>query len=363
MASAPRLRVHSLLARSQRQLSTFSGHSVSTTATRTPRRIGGGGAGSSALRGLQSFAHSHSQTRALSLWPFRRGGQAQQQQQQQQQQQPEPDALSAADTPTPTATTTAPDATAGTSTAMSSADTTTAATTTDLAAPPSYNGVDAIDSVVAATTADGASTSGALDLAALPDGLGYLHALGLDYGWGPSALMQALLETLHFAGGVPWWAAAVGASVLIRAALVQPTLGASDSAARLGRIKDQLQPLNERMLAHYRAGEQAEAMALRQQVAALQRRNGVQPWKAFLPLLQIPFAFGMFRVMRGMAELPVPGLEDEHWLWVRDMSVSDPYYALPVLTGGMLYLTLKVLPRDHDRDCDCDCQREWWCNE
>ncbi|KAI5302535.1 hypothetical protein KEM56_000603 [Ascosphaera pollenicola] len=153
--------------------------------------------------------------------------------------------------------------------------------------------------------------------------------------------MEYVLETLHFTGGLPWWGSAIAASLIIRMILVKATIGASDTAAKLNLVKDTTKPLNEKMMAAYSAGDQAEMMLYKRKVMKIHEQNGIKTWRAFLPMLQIPFGFGVFRVMRAMADLPVPGLEEESVLWMTDVSVCDPYYVLPVATGAMMYFAMK----------------------
>lgn len=65
-------------------------------------------------------------------------------------------------------------------------------------------------------------------------------------------------------------------------------------------------------------------------------------WRLFVPMLQVPIGFATFRLMRGMADLPVPGLDDGGFLWLTDLTQSDPYFILPIVTGIAFHLTFKV---------------------
>ena len=50
--------------------------------------------------------------------------------------------------------------------------------------------------------------------------IGYLHSLGLDYGYGPTSMVQWLLELVHIWTGTPWWAALIITAITIRAAFI-----------------------------------------------------------------------------------------------------------------------------------------------
>ncbi|KAJ5948977.1 hypothetical protein N7454_002284 [Penicillium verhagenii] len=181
----------------------------------------------------------------------------------------------------------------------------------------------------------------AIDIASIPEHIGYLKALGLDYGWGPSSMMQWTLEHIHMWTGMPWWASIIGCGILIRLALLKPMLDASNQGAKLHNLKPVLNPVRARMLKAASEKNNIEVQRLRAESKQLQKDNGIHLYKSFIPMLQAPLGFGMFRVLRGMTELPVPALLNEQVLWLNDLTVSDPYLILPIISAYCLYRTLK----------------------
>ncbi|OJJ33023.1 hypothetical protein ASPWEDRAFT_116382 [Aspergillus wentii DTO 134E9] len=181
----------------------------------------------------------------------------------------------------------------------------------------------------------------ATDINLIPEKVGYLKELGLDYGWGPSAMIEYVIEHLHIWGGMPWWASIIGAGVLVRLALLKPVLGAADTSARMQSIKHIVNPLRSQMMAYGKEGNQAEMTRARAELQDVHIRHGVKPWKSFLPLIQIPFGFGCYRVVKGMTSLPVPGLASEQLLWLQDLTVADPYYILPAITALSMHLSFR----------------------
>lgn len=180
------------------------------------------------------------------------------------------------------------------------------------------------------------------DITTIPERIGYLKELGLDYGWGPSALMQYLIEHVHIYSDLPWWASIVAVSVLSRAILFKPVMNASESAARMTNVKDKIDPLRARMVALTREGKQQEAQMVRAELSQLHKDHGIKPWVSAIPMLQMPLGYGCFRTVRGMTSLPVPGIAAESVGWLNDLTVSDPTFILPAAAAGMLVLTLKV---------------------
>ena len=173
--------------------------------------------------------------------------------------------------------------------------------------------------------------------------LGFLKEMGLDYGWGPTAFMESLLEHVYVYLGTPWWAS-IGISILIvRAALLKFYIDAADSSARRQAIKHLTDPIDMRIQA---ARDQKDQGALRKawfERKVLLNSAGIKWWKSAIPLVQIFLGFGTFRLMRGMSTLPVPGLDTGGFLWILDLTQSDPYFVLPVATAAAYYWAFKVL--------------------
>lgn len=176
----------------------------------------------------------------------------------------------------------------------------------------------------------------------IPEKIGYLRELGLDYGWGPSSIMEWLIEHFHITSGLPWWGSIIAAGLFIRLALLKPSIDASDNGARVASIKHQVDPIRQRMMYHARNRNQREQMVAHAEIKDIQAAAGVSTWKSFVPMLQVPFGFGTYRVVNGMTSLPVPGLAIEEFGWIRDLTLADPFFILPVATSVVMYFTLKV---------------------
>lgn len=219
---------------------------------------------------------------------------------------------------------------------------------TDSTAPTAANGVPpaATDSEFSLNT----NSFPELDDAALldfPQQVGYLAQLGIDYGWGPTSILQWGLEHLHFTMGLPWWGSIVGLTIVTRLVLLWPVVKANEMSVRVREArKDPLYKATaDKMLNSYSSGKPLSAIELqetRMQIAVLNQRMGIKSWMMFLPFIQIPFAFGGFRLMRAMAALPVPGLDTGGLLWISDLTVADPYFLMPLIATATMGASFKV---------------------
>lgn len=173
--------------------------------------------------------------------------------------------------------------------------------------------------------------------------IGYLKDMGLDYGWGPTAFVETLLEYIHIYTGSPWWASVALTIVAIRLSIFKLYINAQDSSARQAAIRPLLLPLEKRQKAAMAAADQQGIRAVQEDRRKLNEEYGIKVMNLFWPIIvQIPMGFGTFRLMRGMAGLPVPGFDEGGFLWLSDLTIPDPFYILPLATAATYYWTFRV---------------------
>jgi YidC/Oxa1 family membrane protein insertase len=182
----------------------------------------------------------------------------------------------------------------------------------------------------------------------IPEQLGYLKALGLDYGVGPTAMMQSLLEHIYIYTGMPWWASIMTVGVLLRLALFKPSIKAAEQSFKIQALRHNPNYEVLRKQSTDFSGKNPVAITrARQQLKLYHQAAGVQTWRTFVPMLQLPLMFGFFRLFRGMAELPVPSLETGGALWFTDLAAADPFYIMPVASSAVLFFVMKVSSDAH----------------
>ncbi|KAI1432276.1 hypothetical protein GGR50DRAFT_675475 [Xylaria sp. CBS 124048] len=177
----------------------------------------------------------------------------------------------------------------------------------------------------------------------IPEHIGYLDELGLDFGWGTSTCCQWLLEHIHIYSGMPWWGSIAAVAFLFRAIIFYPALVGSYHQAKMQKAQASPAYLaaKARFAQSTRASDQAALLMARSEMRRAVSGSGASAWKASINIVMIPFSFGMFRLLRNMCLIPVPGLETGGAAWFTDLTVADPYYILPSLAVGCTYLVLK----------------------
>ncbi|TKX26802.1 putative mitochondrial inner membrane protein [Elsinoe australis] len=247
----------------------------------------------------------------------------------------------------------ASNATTSTSTPVTTVDTTVAAS--PAAQTPSSPPVQPTTSPTNPATSSAVDTSSAtsnLTEVNIPDPtpiplpteqIGYLKSLGLDYGWGPTSALEWTLEHIHVYSGLPWWGSIVLTSALIRLSFFPLLMRMSDVQARMAHIKPKLDEFNKAMMTAYRSQDQQGLAVAQQNMQNLRLRAGVSfgPMVANVGVNMI-FAICALKLMRAMSSLPVPGFLNGGALWFTDLTVADPYYALPLIMAGAFHMTLRL---------------------
>ena len=158
--------------------------------------------------------------------------------------------------------------------------------------------------------------------------------LTVDYGplWMISKALFWLLEELHALVG-NWGLAIILITIIVKGAMYWLTKKQYESMAKLRNLAPKMQQLKDRF------GDDRQKMS--QGMMELYKKEKVNPMGGCFPLLlQMPIFLALYWVFLESVELR----HAEFFLWITDLSVKDPYFVLPVLTGASMYLLQKLQP-------------------
>lgn len=154
--------------------------------------------------------------------------------------------------------------------------------------------------------------------------------------------MQFVLEHLHIDGGYSWTTSIVLLGIAVRAMLFPALVTAAKETQKMRDMKPILAPIQEEYTAAKAKQDQQKMGVAAQRLMAVRQEFNLKLWKAFLPpMLQIPFGFGCWRLLRNSANVPVPGFVTESWLWTTDLTFSDPYFIAPATSALLIWLTMR----------------------
>ncbi|KAI0211068.1 Mitochondrial inner membrane protein OXA1L [Lamellibrachia satsuma] len=171
-----------------------------------------------------------------------------------------------------------------------------------------------------------------------------LQSLGLGLThWTPPGLVQTALEYMHVSMGVPWWAAIVAGTITLRLCVFPLVILAQRNAASMHNHMPTVQKLQERFTKSRMSGNPMDAARAGQELMDYMKRNNVNPLKNVLvPMAQLPIFISVFMGIRQMTTLPLQSMTTGGILWFTDLTICDPFYALPIMTMATFLLTLEL---------------------
>jgi YidC/Oxa1 family membrane protein insertase len=147
-------------------------------------------------------------------------------------------------------------------------------------------------------------------------------------------LMRLLKWFDRIAGS--WGVAIVLLTVTVKLVLLPLTLKSLKSMNEMRRLQPEIEKL--------RAAHKEDKEKLNLAVMKLYQEHKVNPLGGCLPLLfQMPVFFALWAALQTSVEL-----YREPFLWIADLSIHDPYYALPLVMGGSMFIMQKVQPQPAD---------------
>ncbi|KAJ2905315.1 YidC/Oxa1 family membrane protein insertase [Zalerion maritima] len=180
----------------------------------------------------------------------------------------------------------------------------------------------------------------------IPEQIGFLSKLGLDFGWGTSTMVQWFVEHLYVYAGMPWWGTFAACALLFRLLPFKFTMDSMEMSGKMNLLFNH--PKFKETVAEMQAagarGDNALMIQKQQETFSMSRMAGVSFKPLILNFLTIPFGFSFFRVIRAMCDVPVPSLETGGLLWFTDLTVPDPYYCLPVFAAAGMVALIRSTP-------------------
>jgi YidC/Oxa1 family membrane protein insertase len=83
-------------------------------------------------------------------------------------------------------------------------------------------------------------------------------------------------------------------------------------------------------------------MRMQKESMDLFKRAGANPLGGCLPLLlQLPVFFAFFKLLNSAVEL----VDAPFYGWIHDLSNKDPYYVLPLIVTGAMFMQQKLTPQ------------------
>ncbi len=155
----------------------------------------------------------------------------------------------------------------------------------------------------------------------------------IDYGWfGILAKPMFWLMQQFYAISRNYGIAIILLTIVIRLLLFYPSLKSATSMEEMKKLQPQMTELREKY--------KKDPARMNQEIMKLYKDHKVNPLGGCLPmLLQLPFFVALYNVLSVSIELRQSPFIS---FWIKDLSVFDPFYILPVLMGVSMVFTMKM---------------------
>ena len=172
------------------------------------------------------------------------------------------------------------------------------------------------------------------ELAKIAEGLD----LVVDYGW-LTILAKPIYQILYWINSVVgnWGWTIIIFTILIKAVFFKLSEASYRSMAKMRNLTPRIQALKDRY------GD--DKQRLQAAMMEIYKKEKINPLGGCLPMLiQMPFFIALYWVLMESVEL-----RQAPWiLWIKDLSVKDPYYVLPVIMGITMFIQQKLNPAPPD---------------
>ncbi|NWF66845.1 MAG: membrane protein insertase YidC [Campylobacterales bacterium] len=130
-----------------------------------------------------------------------------------------------------------------------------------------------------------------------------------------------------------WGWAIVLLTIFVRIILYPLTYKGMVSMNKLKELAPKMKELQQKY--------KGDPQKLNMHMLELYKKNNANPMGGCLPLLlQIPIFFAIYRVLLNAVEL-----KDSEWIfWINDLSEMDPYFILPIIMGGTMFIQQLITP-------------------
>ncbi|MBL4630314.1 MAG: membrane protein insertase YidC, partial [Paraglaciecola sp.] len=158
--------------------------------------------------------------------------------------------------------------------------------------------------------------------------------LTVDYGflWMISQTLFSFLQYIQSLVG-NWGFSIILITIVVKGAMYPLTKKQYESMAKMRALKPKMDALKERY------GDDKQKM--QKAMMEMYKKDKVNPMGGCFPLLlQMPIFLALYWVLLESVELR----HADFIFWITDLSVKDPFFVLPVLTGISMYLLQKLQP-------------------
>jgi len=139
------------------------------------------------------------------------------------------------------------------------------------------------------------------------------------------------------------WATIAATTFMIRLLVFRLVIEGQKHNVRLQAVSPQMTELTSRIKQATVEKDQVGIQLAQGALQGLFKKHDVHPLRAIkVPLVQFPVFLSMFYGLRRLAEAPLPQFLEGGFSWVTDLTATDPYLILPLLSVVLTNVVIRV---------------------
>ncbi len=166
----------------------------------------------------------------------------------------------------------------------------------------------------------------------------------VNFGWF-GFIAQFLLIILNWLYSIipNYGVAIILLTIILKIILFPLTWTSMVSMAKMQKVQPKMKALREKYKKMKTDPEQRKKF--NEELMRLYKEEGINPASGCLPLLlQLPILWGFFNLLSRAVEIR----HKPFVLWIKDLSLKDPYYVIPILMGITQFIIQKMTPTGGD---------------
>jgi len=152
-------------------------------------------------------------------------------------------------------------------------------------------------------------------------------------------MIQTFLQSIHDTLGLPWWASIVLATIAFRFLFLPLNIGLIRNSSRLARIRPEIETLGSTLTT---SSSEEEKRIAAENLEKLFKKEKCHPFLNLIsPVVMAPAFLSVFFAVERLS-LHEPTATTGGLLWFQDLSVIDPTWVLPLLSGLTWIITIEM---------------------
>ncbi|KAI1718722.1 60Kd inner membrane protein [Ditylenchus destructor] len=177
----------------------------------------------------------------------------------------------------------------------------------------------------------------------LASGQSILKELEIWSWWTPPSYFRWMFESAYINFDLPWWGTICAGTFVLRLLMIFVPIMAQKSAALNSRYRKEIAEFSDRMKDAREEGNNLLMQQILMEQMDFMKSKGIKMGRQFLFLgINGTVFMSNFFALKKMMAANYPGFADGGALWFTDLTISDPYWLLPIISAVTMHFVIRT---------------------